>query len=95
MLNFIYLPHFQIPLTLSPGRRDYAYRGDTITITALEVARGWELRFAVSEGARFAIVVEGRTLAEAEAALEDAIGRACDVMSAALMQASAEARHAA
>lgn len=54
-----------------------------------------EIRFAATDDAIFYVEVEGRTLGLAEAALVKAMGRAEDVLTAALMQVSVECRHAA
>lgn len=89
--DFVYLPHFNVPMEREIDQ--HVYRGDGVTIVALPVAHGWELSLAAKDGARFSIVVEGRTLAEAEAALVKAMGRAEDVLTAALMQVSVECRH--
>ena len=93
MPDFVALPHFNVPMEREIDQ--YVYRGADVVIVALPVAHGWELSLAATEGARFSIMVEGRTLAEAEAALVKAMGRAEDVLTAALMQVSVECRHAA
>jgi hypothetical protein len=91
MPDFATLPHFGIVLTGEGDR--YVHEIDGALIVADRVAHGWQLSFAATDGETFSVVVEGRTLAEAEAALVKAMGRAEDVLTAALMQVSVECRH--
>jgi hypothetical protein len=91
MIDFVYLPHFQIPLAYEAGA--YVYRNANTTITALECSHGWQLSLASKDGSSTAIVVEGETIEAAESALVDGINRSTEIATAALMQASVEARH--
>lgn len=92
MREFATLPHFGIVLT-GEGDRYVHESTDGTLIVADRVAHGWELALAAKDGETFSVVVEGRSLAEAEAALVKAMGRAEDVLTAALMQVSVECRH--
>lgn len=95
MRDFVALPHFGIVLALENGEYVCHSHDANTKIIAIELPRGWQLRFDADDGTKILIVVEGRTLAEAEAALVKAMGRAEDVLTAALMQVSVECRHAA
>lgn len=92
MRDFVHLPHFQIVLTGEDDR--YVHEStDGALIIAERVAHGWHLALAAKDGATHSVIAEGRDLAEAEAALVTAMGRAEDVLTAALMQVSVECRH--
>lgn len=92
MPDFVHLPHFQVVLT-GEGDRYVHESTDGPLIIAERVAHGWHLALAAKDGATYSVIAEGRDLAEAEAALVTAMGRAEDVLTAALMQASVECRH--
>lgn len=95
MPDFVYLPHFQVPLALENGEHVCHSHDANTKLTAIELPRGcWQLRLDVDDGdAHVVLVVEAKGLEGAEAALVKAMGRAEDVLTAALMQVSVECRH--
>lgn len=95
MREFVALPHFGIVLALENGEYVCHSHDLNTKLIAIELPRGFrQLRLNVDDGdVHVVTVVEAKALEGAEAALVKAIGRAEDVLTAALMQVSVECRH--